>query len=101
MLVFERHAGLKLELETGLGGGGLLEAGLGGAIEVVVAQTAGVAMGANEWCVGTDVEWHYNAALTWCGTNVVWHQRGVALTMVCADASTCADVVRALTWYVH
>ena len=69
MLVFERHAGLKLELETGLGGGGLLEAGRGGAIEVVVAQTAGVAMGANEWCAGTDVErvQRRGVALTWSG----------------------------------
>ena len=62
MLVFERHAGLNLELETGLSGGGFLEAVLGGVIQVGGAQTAGVAMGTNECCAGT----------TWCGTNVVY-----------------------------
>ena len=45
VLVFERHAGLKLELETGLGEGGCLEAVLGGVIQVGGAQTAGCGHG--------------------------------------------------------
>ena len=43
VLVFEcvHASSLELEREVGLGGGGLLEAGLGGVIEAVVAQAAG------------------------------------------------------------
>ena len=57
----------KLEREAGLGGGGLLEAGLGGVIEAVVAQAAGV-HGNGVSCA--------RVVLMWCW---VW----------------CADVVRA------
>ena len=55
-----------MKREAGLSGGGLLEAGLGGVIEGVVAQAAGGRRG-SEWTHGV------SGALACCGFALAWH----------------------------
>ena len=69
MRAIERHIVLvELELEVGLVGGGLLEAGLGLVIEAVEAQTA---EGGGLGTVGTD--WMVQPVGTRCERAEVWY----------------------------
>ena len=80
---YKRRAGdLELEREAGLGGGSLLEAGLGGVIEAVVAQAAGGRR--------STVNGHIRSG--WCGRDGRRDRVRAGVSRCCADVAR--DVAR-------